>query len=39
MIIMIFNIYIAQINMLKDMMKCALAIHEDQKRKIIYKIE
>ena len=36
---MIFSIYIAQINMQKDMMKCALATHEDQKRKIIYKIE
>ena len=36
---MIFNIYIAQINMQKDMMKCALAYMKDQKRKIIYKIE
>ena len=36
---MIFSIYIAQINMQKDMMKCALATYEDQKRKIIYKIE
>ena len=30
---MIFNIYIAQINMLKDMMKCALAIHERSEEK------
>ena len=30
---MIFNIYIAQINMQKDMMKCALAIHERPEEK------
>ena len=30
---MIFNIYIAQINMQKDMMKCALAIQERPEEK------